>query len=282
MVYKCKQYFFRSSSGNRITSWRASGNKNLSTNSDLKAIPNEQGLLPIAEDNGKMNVEFNGNCFVQNKVLHLSNNPVVNIYIVYRLDAIRNTRNKDYHLQNCLFGAVKITENATDASKNKYEGYGLCFDKDAYVSSAGTIKNAIIFSADMSFSTHANNRANNVYILGRDFTQGINRTTIYAEKLYKTNFTESGKKFVLSLHYNGHERYLFANGVEQLKFKADDSQILKEKLCFGNFSSNWTAANSTKTGLYGKVYDFVVDYEPINGAQKICDMHRYLMTKHKI
>ena len=48
LVYECKQYFFRSGSGNRITSWRASGTKNLSTNPDLKAIPNEQGLLPIA------------------------------------------------------------------------------------------------------------------------------------------------------------------------------------------------------------------------------------------
>ena len=38
----------------------------------------------------------------------------------------------------------------------------------------------------------------------------------------------------------------------------------------------------TKMGLYGKVYDFVVDYEPINGVKKIYDMHRYLMTKHGI
>ena len=87
---------------------------------------------------------------------------------------------------------------------------------------------------------------------------------------------------MLSLHYNGHESYLFANGVQQLKFRADDSQILKEKLCLGNLSSNWTTSNSTKTGLYGKVYDFVVDYESINGVKPIYDMHRYLMTKHKI
>ena len=42
----------------------------------------------------------------------------------------------------------------------------------------------------MSFSSHANNGANNIYVLGKEFIQGINRTTIYAEKLYKTNFTE--------------------------------------------------------------------------------------------
>ena len=92
MVYKCKQYFFGNSNGNRITSWRVSGIKNLSTNSDLKAIPKAQGLLPIAEDNGRMNLEFNGNYFVQNKVLHPNNNKFVNIYIVYELNKISSTR----------------------------------------------------------------------------------------------------------------------------------------------------------------------------------------------
>ena len=41
----------------------------------------------------------------------------------------------------------------------------------------------------MSFITHANNKANNIYVLGKDFVQGINDTTLYAEKIYKTNFT---------------------------------------------------------------------------------------------
>ena len=95
-MYKCKEYLLRKNAGGRITSWRASGIKNLSTNLDLKGVANAQGLLPIVEDNGRMNVEFNGNYFVQNKVLHPSNNIVVNIYIVYELDAISNTRNTDY------------------------------------------------------------------------------------------------------------------------------------------------------------------------------------------
>ena len=63
----------------------------------------------------------------------------------------------------------------------------------------------------MSFSSHSNDRANNIYILGKDFIQGINGTIIYAEKMYKTDFTEQDKKFVLSLHYNGDSSYLFIN-----------------------------------------------------------------------
>ena len=43
-------------------------------------------------------------------------------------------------------------------------------------------RNVLIFGADMSFSIHTNNRANHIYLMGDELTQGINDTTIYAEK----------------------------------------------------------------------------------------------------
>ena len=63
-------------------------------------------------------------------------------------------------------------------------------------------------------------KKNNILVLGEDFVQGINGKTIYAEKLYKINFTEKNKKFCLSLHYNGANSYLFVNGKEIYRFKA--------------------------------------------------------------
>ena len=108
--------------------------------------------------------------------------------------------------------------------------------------------------------------------MGEDFIQGINGTTIYAEKLFHNNFTEFGVKFVLSLHYNGDNSYLFVNGRQELKFKAKDDQI----------SDQWPTSESEKTGVYGNIYDFVVDYKAINGVKPIYDMHRYLMIKHNI
>ena len=36
--------------------------------------------------------------------------------------------------------------------------------------------------------------------------------------MYSINFTEKNKKFCLSLHYNGANRYLFVNGKEIIKF----------------------------------------------------------------
>ena len=102
------------------------------------------------------------------------------------------------------------------------------------------------------------------------------------QKKYSQNFTQSSKKFILSLHYNGNDSYLFVNGAQELKFKAKDDQIISEKLCLGNLSIEWTKSESEKTGLYGNIYDFVVDYKPIVGIDPIYDMHKYLMIKRSI
>ena len=93
--------------------------------------------------------------------------------------------------------------------------------------------------------------------------QGINDTTIYAEKNFYRNFTDPSKTFVLSLHYNGDDSYLFVNSRQELKFKCKTDQLVKEKLSIGNLSDQWTTRESEKTGLYGSIYDFVVDYEQI-------------------
>ena len=118
--------------------------------------------------------------------------------------------------------------------------------------------------------------------MGDAFVQGINNTTLYAEKMYSQNFTQPSTKFVLSLHYNGDNSYLFVNGKQELKFKAKAESLVREKLCIGNISDKWSTSESEKTGLYGNIYDFAVDYEAIIGVKAIYDMHRYLMTQHNI
>ena len=183
---------------------------------------------------------FFGNYFVQNELLNISNTASgISIYIVYELDSISNTRNTDYTIQNALFGAIKIAKN-TDSSKNKYEGYGICFDEGSLFSE-GNInngRNVLIFGVHESSITHTTNKANNIYVLGKSFVQGINDTTLYAEKVYKTNFTVSDKKFVLRLHYNFDNSYLFINGRQELKFKAKEYDLLGEQLCVGNLRDN--------------------------------------------
>ena len=100
--------------------------------------------------------------------------------------------------------------------------------------------------------------------------------------MFYRNFTDPGHKFVLSLHYNGNNSYLFVNGKQELKFKTKTNQIIQKNLCLGNLSNYWTRNESSKTSLHGNIYNFVEDYKPIVGVDPIYDMHRYLMIKHNI
>ena len=260
----------------------------------MNRIKDTKNETPILKNDEKMYVYLKGSYFQQKNVLttnndHVINDNVVNIYIAYKLDPI-TSRDTDFTIQNALFGAMQITKN-TDTSKYNYKGYGICFDESeefTHVRKRGNFRdttdgrNVIIFGVDMSFSKHANNKANNIYVMGKDYIQKINDTKIYAEKMYYRIFTDPGKKFLLSLHYNGNNSYLYVNGNQALKFKAKTDQLVKEKLCLGNLSDQWTTSESEKTGLHGKNYDFVVDYEQITGTTKIIDMLRYLINKHTI
>ena len=178
---------------------------------------------------------------------------------------------------------MEITKNS-DTSKCAYKGYGVCFDEGGMFSEVPINKgrNILIFGVHENSVIHSNNKANNFYVMGKDFVQGINDTALYADKIYSQNFTQPSKKFVLILHYHRNDSYLFVNGKQELKFKCKTKNLVKEKLCIGNLSDQWTTSESEKTGLYGTIYDFVVDYEAINGVKQIYDIHRYMMTKHNI
>ena len=70
--------------------------------------------------------------------------------------------------------------------------------------------------------------------------------TITAEAKSRINFTESGKRFVLSLHYNGSNSFLFVNATEIYEFKAKDSEIKPFPLCLCNISKDFTIDNMKK------------------------------------
>ena len=222
----------------------------------MNGIENTKKEMPILKNDERLYVYLQGNHFQQNNILtsnndHVLNKNVVNIYIVYKLDPLASTKDKSFTIQNALFGAIQITKNATDNSKNNYKGYGICFDERSELGHTITeggrahttdARNVLIFGADMSFSIHATNRANHIYLMGTGLTQGINDTSIYAEKNFYRNFTDFGDN-----------SYLFVNGRQELKFKAKTDQLVKEKLCIGNLSDQWTMSESEKTGAYGKI-----------------------------
>ena len=201
----------RSKSFNRsvgsISSWISTRIHNNRKNTNFFSVDNSNNNIPILlNQNNRLGVTFSGNYMEQNKIGY-AHGSVVNIFIVYELKN-RRISNPDFTVQNALFGAVKITKDV-DTSNNKYSGYGICIDGKSDFTFGNIIsgKNVIICGCDMNFSSYANNKVNNIYVLVKDFVQGINGTTIYAEKSYKHNFTTPNKKFVLSLHCNGDNSY---------------------------------------------------------------------------
>ena len=133
----------------------------------------------------------------------------------------------------------------------------------------------------MSSSIHASNKTKNILVLGKDFMQGIDHTTIFAEEMYSINFTKTNTKFCLSLHYNGSNSYLFVNGKEIHKFKTKDSEIVAAPLCLRKISKNFTIDNMKKKGFNGHIYDFSVEYKAIT-VENILHIHKYLMEKKTI
>ena len=122
--------------------------------------------------------------FSQNSNKVLTNNSILNIYIVYKLSP--KTISTDNDLKNCLLDAIKVTRpnNTTDCDKYIYSGYGIGFDHTGTFThpECNLARNVIIFGADMPRSVHASNKTQNILVLVKVFIQKINNTTIYAEK----------------------------------------------------------------------------------------------------
>ena len=205
---------------NDISSGESKGLPNEKISSTSKTS-NNKFTTNLIYEYARIKVKFNGDLLKQDRVTY-NHGPKVNIYIVYRL--IADTKYSSITLADCLFGAVKLTKNV-DVHKYKYFRYGIAFDSRGSFShpNGGYGRNVIIFGADMSSSAHANNKTKSILVLGKDFIQGIDNTTIYAKKIYSTNFIVDNKEFCLSLHYNGDNSYLFVNGKE-INFKAKDSE----------------------------------------------------------
>ena len=190
--------------GGKISTWKSTGIFNYLGHSNMNAVGDSGGDLPDIKNDGRLYVYLSGNHFQQNKVIIPNNDDVINIYCVYEIQLRASSRDTTFTIQNALFGAMQITKNATD-ERSQFD-HTITEDGRAHTTNG---RNVLIFGVDMSFSVHATNRANNIYVMGDGLTQGIHDTMLYVEKNYWRNFTDPGKKFIISLHYNGDESNFF-------------------------------------------------------------------------
>ena len=158
------RYFKMITNTDYISSWKSKG---LSAESIRPPTEFDNITNPKLNYYGnKVRVKFTGSCLQQSKISCTHSN-IVNIYIVYELGA-STSHNIDPTLKNCLFGAVNLTKNA-DIDKYKYSGYEIGFDRRSNFSfpSGGFGQNILIFGADMSSSTHIDNKKKDILVLGK-------------------------------------------------------------------------------------------------------------------
>ena len=137
-----------------IISWKSKG---LSDQS-IKAPTISNKILNPSLDYiaSKIRAKFRGDCLEQER-LTFNHGKIANIYIVYEIE--RGVNISSYPtLENCLFGAVKLTEHV-DVDYYKYSGYGIGFERKGSYSIDNEIgRNVIILGVDMSSSTKIDNK----------------------------------------------------------------------------------------------------------------------------
>ena len=148
------RYFRLITNTSNILSWKSKGFSNEKFNP-----PNGNFSPSIDYVGNKITVKFNGSCLKQSYKISYTHKKIVNIYVVYEINKKDNTIISDPTLENCLFDAVALTKNP-DIDKYGYSGYGMGFNRKGSFSfpGGGYGQNVIIFGADMSFTTHIDNK----------------------------------------------------------------------------------------------------------------------------
>ena len=133
----------------------------------------------------------------------------------------------------------------------------------------------------MSSSVYIDNKNKDILIFGEGPTQGLDDTTLTAEDKYSINFTQPRERFVLRLHYNGSNSFLFVNATKIYQFKAKDSEVKYYILRLGNISKDFTINNMKKRNRIKRTCKiFSANFNPID-TKDVLDIQKYLMKKTK-
>ena len=94
-------------------------------------------------------------------------------------------------------------------------------------------------------------------MLGEGLTNGINGSIGAIEKKFSINFSETRTKFFLSLLDSEGNSYLFVNGKEIYKFKADNKIVnFPTQFCLESLSNKF---ESEELSFKRNIFDFSVD-----------------------
>ena len=98
-------------------------------------------------------------------------------------------------------------------------------------------------------------------MLGGGPTVDINGRVGTAEESFSVYFSKAKTKFCLSLNYKGDNSYLFVNGKEIYKLKADNKNVnFPTQISLGIISNGFSTTESREASLKGNMYHFSVNY----------------------
>ena len=100
---------------------------------------------------------FNNSVLVRKSFPSLYNSSILNLYIVYKLNACSANPTNNSPLKNCLFGTLKQTRNVGKSELN-HNGWGIALDEGFWSFDNDYAKNVVIFAVDYSSSSHNYNR----------------------------------------------------------------------------------------------------------------------------
>ena len=121
-----------------------------------------------------------------------------------------------------------------------YSGYGVTFDSaGSWSINNDTAKNVIIFGVDNSSLSYTDNCKNNFIVLGEGPTFWINGSFGSPEEKCTIHFRKAKPVFSLTLKCNADNNYLFVNGNEIFKFKANNKNVnFPFQFCLKNILSH--------------------------------------------
>ena len=119
-------------------------------------------------------------------------------------------------------------------------------------------------------------------MLGEGPTFGINGSFGSPEKNFSINFSKANRKLCLSLHYNDDNSYLFVNGKDIFKFKANNKNVsFPTEFCLSIISNRFSATESRVVSLKVNTCNFSADYNDVYEFD-ILNTHKCLITKNDI
>ena len=88
------------------------------------------------------------------------------------------------------------------------------------------------------------------------------------------------KLWFTRLGHNHDNSYLFVNGKEIVKFKANNKNFnFPTQFCLGTIPNGSSASESREVSLKGNVYDFSFDYDTIDKLD-VLNIHNHLTVKN--